>query len=106
MTRSHEKEDAELRNAACFLLFVCLCVVVALLTTTFPNHRRNHKLVTRSAQLKVEKTTLRKANKRLRHEIEALETDPFYIEAVARNKYRLIRPGETLIEPAAGPDGE
>ncbi len=91
-------EDTELRNAACFLLFVFLCVAVALLTTTFPNHRRNCELVAKSAQLRREITELCEDNEARRAQIEALKSDPFYMEAVARKKYKLIKAGETLIE--------
>jgi cell division protein FtsB len=99
--KAHE-QDSEARDAACFLLLVGLCVVVALLTTTFPNHGKNRELTSQSVQLKEETEKLVERNERLRAEIVALRSDKFYIEAVARRKYKLIMPGETLVEPAAG----
>ena len=90
--------DTEVRNAACFVLLVFLCVLVALLTATFPNHRRNCELVAKSTCLKSEISELCRNNEARRKEISALKNDPFYIEAVARRKYKLIKPGEMLIE--------
>lgn len=98
MSSERSQQETQMRNAACFFLFVCLCVAVMLFTSTFPNHRRNCELCTRSALLKKEKEALRSRNDFLKAEIIALKTDTFYIEAVAREKYDLVKNGETLIE--------
>jgi len=90
--------DSELRDAACFLLLVGLCVLLAFVTTTFPNHRRNCELVGKVTDLKVESLDLHRCNKYLRAEIVALQTDARYVEAVARRKLKMIRNGETILE--------
>ena len=96
--------DTEMRNAACFMLLVFLCVLVVLLTATFPNHRQNCEMVVRSTQLRSEIAALYENNEARRKEIVALKSDPFYIEAVARQKYQLIKPGEMIIELETNPD--
>lgn len=92
------KEDTQLRDTICFLFVVCLCVMVALFTTTFPNHRRNCELIAKSAALASKIDALTRRNAHLRTEIASLRSDPFYIEAVAREKLKLIRTGEVLVE--------
>jgi len=89
-----------MRNAACFLLFVFLCVFIALFTSVFPNHKRNCELYEKGSVLRHEKDLIAKRNDYLRAEIIALQTDPFFIEAVARKKYNLIKNGELIIEEA------
>jgi len=93
-----ERQDSQLRDAACFLLVAGLCILVVLVSATFPNHERNCKLVQKRAGLERESVELRTANIRLRAEITALQGDPFYIEMVARSKFKLVKEGETLIE--------
>jgi cell division protein FtsB len=90
--------DSELRDAACFLLLVGLCVLLAFVTTTFPNHRRNCELVGKVSDLKEESLDLHQRNKYLRAEIVALQTDARYVEAVARRKLKMVRNGETILE--------
>jgi len=99
-------QDAQMRNAACFMLLVCLGVLVVLLTTTFPNHKKNRELIELSTTLRNDKVVLHERNEHLRREITALRTDPFYIEAVARKKYKMVRTGEVLIELAESQDSE
>lgn len=98
MTATSEKEDTQLRDTLCFLFVVCLCVVVALFTTTFPNHRRNCELITKAAALETEIEMLTRRNEHLCAQIAGLTHDPLYIEALARRKHRLVRPGEVLVE--------
>ena len=97
----------ELSSTALFLLLVALGVFFVLLSATFPNHGRNCQLVATAAELKHGKEKLLEGNRHLLAEIEALRSDTFYIEAVARQRYRLVKPGEVLIEfeaaPAAAP---
>jgi cell division protein FtsB len=81
-------------------------VSVVLFSATFPNHRRNCKLAAKMARLVHEKSALRVQNEHFRLEIEALRSDRFYIEAVARGKYKLVGPGEILIEPAETPESQ
>lgn len=97
-TGRDSSQDAQMRNAVCFMLLVCLGVLIVLLTATLPNHSRNRELVELSATLRNNKVVLHERNERLRKEIKALRSDPFYIEAVARRKYKMVRAGEVLIE--------
>jgi cell division protein FtsB len=41
---------------------------------------------------------LKKKNKKLRFEIEALKSDPSSIEILAREKLNMVRPGETVYQ--------
>ncbi len=93
-------QDSELRDAACFMLLVGLCVLLAFVTTTFPNHRRNCELVEKVAGLKDETLDLQQRNKHLRAEIVALNDDPRYVEAVTRRRLKMVRSGEVILEVA------
>jgi len=90
--------DSELRDAACFLLLVGLCVLLGFVTTTFPNHRRNCELVDKVIELKDASLDLQQRNKFLRAEIVALSNDPRYVEAVARKRFKMVRSGEIIFE--------
>ena len=91
-------QDSEMRDAACFLLLVGLCVLLGLVTTTFPNHRRNCELVDKVIELKEASLDLQQRNKFLRAEIVALNNDPRYVEAVARKRLKMVRSGEVIFE--------
>lgn len=49
-------------------------------------------------QFKASNDTLKKENQKLRNEIDALKSDPFAIEILAREKLNLVRPGETVYQ--------
>ncbi len=58
--------------------------------------KKSHKLELRLAELKAE-------NQRLREQIEKLQTDPEYLEKVAREELGMVKPDELvfqLTEPA------
>jgi cell division protein FtsB len=50
------------------------------------------------AALQQENASIIEENKKLREDIEALKTDPFVIEKIAREELKLVRPGEIVIE--------
>ncbi|MCH8156958.1 MAG: septum formation initiator family protein [Nitrospinae bacterium] len=49
-------------------------------------------------EFKLKNDTLKKDNQFLRREIDALKSDPFAIEVLAREKLSLVRPGETVYQ--------
>lgn len=57
-------------------------------------NRLDHELV----EFKVKIGMLKKENRLLRSEIDALKTDPFAVETLAREKLNLVRPGETVYQ--------
>jgi len=58
-------------------------------------------------QAQQEIDTLEVENNHLLHEIEGFRTDPFYVEAIARERLGLVKKGEIVYEfyEAPAPDG-
>ena len=52
----------------------------------------------KQAQFKENNEILKKKNQVLRYEIDALKSDPFAIEILAREKLNMVRPGETVYQ--------
>ena len=52
----------------------------------------------KQAQFKESNEILKKKNQVLRYEIDALKSDPFAIEILAREKLNMVRPGETVYQ--------
>lgn len=48
------------------------------------------------AQLRADNENLKKENHKIRYEIDALKSDPFAIEILAREKLNMVRPGEIV----------
>ena len=57
-----------------------------------------HKFENEVVQHRVSNEDLKKQNHRLRYEIDALKSDPFAIEILAREKLNMVRPGETVYQ--------
>ena len=73
-------------------------VIGAVLAFLFgPGLLRWAELKAQQAQLKAEVLALRTENQRLYEETRRLREDPAYVEAVARQQLRFVRPGETVI---------
>ena len=49
-------------------------------------------------QFKSSNEKLRKENEKLRYEIDALKSDPFAIEVLAREKLNMVHPDETVYQ--------
>ena len=49
-------------------------------------------------EFQLKNDTLQKENRFLRRDIDALKSDPFAIEILAREKLNLVRPGETVYQ--------
>lgn len=90
---------------ACFLVFLVLLGAAVLLLPVWRDYKSKEKelfhLRAEIAKLKAER------NARL-EQIAALENTPGAVEKVAREKFNLVRPGDTVLEyqhpgkPAAG----
>ena len=52
----------------------------------------------KQAQFKESNEILKKKNQVLRYEIDALKSDPFAIEILAREKLNMVRSGETVYQ--------
>ena len=57
-----------------------------------------YKFENKLTQFKEDNETLKKKNHILRHEINALRSDPFAIEILAREKLNMVRSGETVYQ--------
>ena len=62
-----------------------------------PGFLRWAELEAQQAQLRTQVSALREGNQRLYEETRRLREDPSYVEAVARQQLRFVRPGETVI---------
>ena len=57
-----------------------------------------HEFENELVQFKASNENLKKENQILRYEIDALKSDPFAIEVLAREKLNMVRPGETVYQ--------
>ena len=81
------------------LLSVIFCLLVILVAVFHENgmltvNNFDHELV----KFKARNDMLEKRNRLLRSEIDALKSDPFAVEILAREKLNLVRPGETVYQ--------
>jgi len=81
------------------LLSVTFCLLVILVAVFHEDgiltvNNFDHKLV----EFKERNDMLKKKNRLLRSEIDALKSDPFAVESLAREKLNLVRPGETVYQ--------
>jgi len=81
------------------LLSVTFCLLVILVAVFHENgmltvNNFDHELV----KFKARNDMLEKRNRLLRSEIDALKSDPFAVEILAREKLNLVRPGETVYQ--------
>ena len=63
-----------------------------------PAFLRWSELNSRQEQLEAEIALLKRENGRLYQEAKRLREDPSYAEAVARQQFGFVRPGETLVK--------
>jgi len=63
-----------------------------------PLWHRQHTLQRENRRLEAEVARLEALERQYRSEIEALKTDPTYVERVAREKLNLVRPNETIFQ--------
>jgi cell division protein FtsB len=81
------------------LLSVTFCLLVILVAVFHEDgiltvNDFDHKLV----DFKARNDILKRENRLLRSEIDALKSDPFTVETLAREKLNLVRPGETVYQ--------
>ena len=81
------------------LLSVTFCLLVILVAVFHEDgvltvNNFDHELI----EFKAKNDVLRKQNRLLRSEIDALKSDPFAVEILAREKLNLVRPGETVYQ--------
>ena len=76
---------------------VVLCLLLLLAIASLGSYRDLTAARERRQQLqqRIEDTRLR--NQQLRHRIERLENDPSSLERVAREQYKMQRPGDVVI---------
>ena len=91
------KWELKLTDDGIFVLIVILCTFLVMILVNFPNHANNMRLLERRRSLAASVEELQRQNDLLEKEIFALKTDRYYIEAVARRKFLLVRPKETII---------
>jgi cell division protein FtsB len=63
-----------------------------------PLWHRQHVLQRENRRLEAEVVRLETLEKQYKSEIEALKTDPTYLERVAREKLNLVKPNETVFQ--------
>ena len=81
------------------LLSVTFCLLVILVAVFHEDgiltvNNFDHELV----EFKAQNDALRKGNQLLRSEIDALKSDSFAVEILAREKLNLVRPDETVYQ--------
>ena len=57
-----------------------------------------HEFENELIQFEANNENLKKENQKLRYEIDALKSDPFAVEILAREKLNMVRPGETIYQ--------
>ena len=80
-----------LKNALWLFVFTVVVLILFL-----PSYAKMQDLKVKNAEYAKRITYLQKRNAFLEREQHLLETDPAYLEKVARNKMGLIRQGETV----------
>ena len=79
--------------------WVFLAIVAAGAVLLFiPLWHRQHTLQVENRRLETEVLRLEALEKQYKGEIEALKTDPTYVERVAREKLNLVKPNETVFQ--------
>ncbi|MBM3859737.1 MAG: septum formation initiator family protein [Verrucomicrobia bacterium] len=79
--------------------WVFLAIVAAGAVALFiPLWHRQHTLQVENRRLEAEVGRLEAIEKQYRSEIEALKTDPTYLERVAREKLNLVKTNETVFQ--------
>ena len=90
--------DSALRTphfpAVAFWTFSALAVALCAAVEIFPRLVKHRKLAANADELRREITAMQTANERLARQVDALDTDPFYVEQVARRDLGYHRLGE------------
>ena len=73
-------------------------MALSLLALYAPAFLRWSELNARQEQLEAEIAALKRENLRLYQEAKRLREDPSYAEAVARQQFGFVRPGETVVK--------
>jgi len=73
-----------------------LLAIIILAIIYLPNFLRLNQLSEENRKLEEDISDLKKKNEELKKEIEKLETDPTYLEGVAREKLKMLRKGEII----------
>ena len=79
-----------------FLVFIGIVAAGIALVLFLPAWHRRHSMELELQRLEADNIRLESLEKQQRQEIEALKTDPSYIERTARSKLNLARPNETI----------
>jgi len=79
------------------LTWTVILVSVVLIAIFLPGFSRYHHLKARQARLNGGIEKLRASEVGLRKEQDKLQTDPTYIEKVARDKLQVVNKGETIV---------
>ena len=76
--------------------FFLLMIIVAVFheNGVLTTHEFENELV----QFKANNESLKKENQKLRYEIDALKSDPFEVEILAREKLNMVRSNETVYQ--------
>lgn len=100
------KYKLKLGDDAVFVILVILCTFFVMVLVSLPNHANNVGLFQKRQSLATRVRELLEQNDLLEKEIAALKTDKYYIEAVARRKFLLVRPKEVIILKTQEAEGE
>jgi len=79
-----------------FLMFTGIVATAVAMLLFVPALHRKHEMQVELQRLDQEIIQQETMEKQQRQEIEALRTDPSYVERTARNKLNLARPNETI----------
>jgi len=85
-----------------FLVFIGIVACGVGLLLFLPQLQRRHAMQLEIQRLEAETLRQEQLETQQKQEIEALKSDPAYVERTARNKLNLARPNETIFrfEPA------
>ena len=79
-------------------LLIALLVLAALIAIYLPGFARLQELKEENRILEKRIDILTRTNEELEEEKEKLETDPTYIEKIAREKLGMVRKGEIILK--------
>lgn len=78
------------------IFFIILVIAIVLIIIYLPGLSKFHELASKNKELSRKIKTLGKSNMKLYKEAVSLKTDPVYLEKVAREKMKIVRPNEVI----------
>ncbi len=93
-----QKNNVPVQKKSYFLTLLVVILLAAAAALLFPRYRELRKAETERAAAKQQEEQKKRQIVELRQENEALRSSPDAVEKVAREKFNLCKPGETVMK--------